>query len=197
MTCKVGMVSLGCPKNQMDAELMLAKLEQAGFELVAESGLADVVIVNTCGFIEDAKKESIENILEFAQLKQEGRIQRIIVTGCLAERYQEELVTELPECDGVLGLGANGDIVMEEQTRISDAYNQAQVGKTIPVLVESYDRYAECWFGRSEGDAPDIDGKVFFSCPRGAVQPGRLVQVNITDAMDWDLMGEYVDESAQ
>ena len=447
MTCKVGMVSLGCQKNQMDAELMLAKLEQAGFELVAESGLADVVIVNTCGFIEDAKKESIENILEFAQLKQEGRIQRIIVTGCLAERYQEELVTELPECDGVLGLGANGDIVeavrrvmggektvrfpakdcwslegdrlqttpsffaylrigdgcnncctycaipsirgrlrsrpmesllaeaeklaadgvkelilvaqdttlygtdlygearlpqllrglcgiegirwirllycypehitdelldvmaaedkvlnymdipiqhvsgkvltamnrtgdartlreliarirdrvpgivlrttvmtgfpgegeaefvelcqfiqdvkferlgcfafspeegtvaaslpgqieeeekqrrrdivMEEQTRISDAYNQAQVGKTIPVLVESYDRYAECWFGRSEGDAPDIDGKVFFSCPRGAVQPGRLVQVNITDAMDWDLMGEYVDESAQ
>lgn len=447
MTCKVGMVSLGCPKNQMDAELMLAKLEQAGFELVAESGLADVVIVNTCGFIEDAKKESIENILEFAQLKQEGRIQRIIVTGCLAERYQEELVTELPECDGVLGLGANGDIVeavrrvmggektvrfpakdcwslegdrlqttpsffaylrigdgcnncctycaipsirgrlrsrpmesllaeaeklaadgvkelilvaqdttlygtdlygearlpqllrglcgiegirwirllycypehitdelldvmaaedkvlnymdipiqhvsgkvltamnrtgdartlreliarirdrvpgivlrttvmtgfpgegeaefvelcqfiqdvkferlgcfafspeegtvaaslpgqieeeekqrrrdivMEEQTRISDAYNQAQVGKTIPVLVESYDRYAECWFGRSQGDAPDIDGKVFFSCLRGAVQPGRLVQVNITDAMDWDLMGEYVDESAQ
>ena len=447
MTCKVGMVSLGCPKNQMDAELMLAKLEQAGFELVAESGLADVVIVNTCGFIEDAKKESIENILEFAQLKQEGRIQRIIVTGCLAERYQEDLGTELPECDGVLGLGANGDIVeavrrvmggektvrfpakdcwslegdrlqttpsffaylrigdgcnncctycaipsirgrlrsrpmesllaeaeklaadgvkelilvaqdttlygtdlygearlpqllrglcgiegirwirllycypehitdelldvmaaedkvlnymdipiqhvsgkvltamnrtgdartlreliarirdrvpgivlrttvmtgfpgegeaefvelcqfiqdvkferlgcfafspeegtvaaslpgqieeeekqrrrdivMEEQTRISDAYNQAQVGKTIPVLVESYDRYAECWFGRSEGDAPDIDGKVFFSCPRGAVQPGRLVQVNITDAMDWDLMGEYVDESAQ
>ena len=447
MTCKVGMVSLGCPKNQMDAELMLAKLEQAGFELVAESGLADVVIVKTCGFIEDAKKESIENILEFAQLKQEGRIQRIIVTGCLAERYQEELVTELPECDGVLGLGANGDIVeavrrvmggektvrfpakncwslegdrlqttpsffaylrigdgcnncctycaipsirgrlrsrpmesllaeaeklaadgvkelilvaqdttlygtdlygearlpqllrglcgiegirwirllycypehitdelldvmaaedkvlnymdipiqhvsgkvltamnrtgdartlreliarirdrvpgivlrttvmtgfpgegeaefvelcqfiqdvkferlgcfafspeegtvaaslpgqieeeekqrrrdivMEEQTRISDAYNQAQVGKTIPVLVESYDRYAECWFGRSQGDAPDIDGKVFFSCPRGAVQPGRLVQVNITDAMDWDLMGEYVDESAQ
>ena len=447
MTCKVGMVSLGCPKNQMDAELMLAKLEQAGFELVAESGLADVVIVNTCGFIEDAKKESIENILEFAQLKQEGRIQRIIVTGCLAERYQEELVTELPECDGVLGLGANGDIVeavrrvmggektvrfpakdcwslegdrlqttpsffaylrigdgcnncctycaipsirgrlrsrpmesllaeaeklaadgvkelilvaqdttlygtdlygearlpqllrglcgiegirwirllycypehitdelldvmaaedkvlnymdipiqhvsgkvltamnrtgdartlreliarirdrvpgivlrttvmtgfpgegeaefvelcqfiqdvkferlgcfafspeegtvaaslpgqieeeekqrrrdivMEEQPLISDEYNQAQVGKTIPVLVESYDRYAECWFGRSEGDAPDIDGKVFFSCPRGAVQPGRLVQVNITDAMDWDLMGEYVDESAQ
>ena len=447
MTCKVGMVSLGCPKNQMDAELMLAKLEQAGFELVAESGLADAVIVNTCGFIEDAKKESIENILEFAQLKKEGRIQRIIVTGCLAERYQEELVAELPECDGVLGLGANGDIVeavrrvmegektvrfpdkgcwnlegdrlqttpsffaylrigdgcnncctycaipsirgrlrsrpmesllaeaeklaadgvkelvlvaqdttlygtdlygearlpqllrglcaiegirwirllycypehitdelldvmaaedkvlpymdipiqhvsgsvlaamnrpgdaqtlraliarirsrvpgivlrttvmtgfpgegeaefeelcqfiqevkferlgcfafspeegtvaatlpgqleeeekqrrrdivMEEQTRISDAYNQAQVGKTIPVLVESYDRYAECWFGRSAGDAPDIDGKVFFSCPRGAVQPGKLVQVNITDAMDWDLMGEYVDESAQ
>ena len=111
MSLRVGMVSLGCPKNQMDAELMLARLQNAGFELVAESGLADVVIVNTCGFIEDAKKESIENILEFAQLKKEGRIQKILVTGCLAERYQDELVRELPECDGVLGLGANADIV--------------------------------------------------------------------------------------
>lgn len=111
MGIKVGMVSLGCPKNQMDAELMLAKLEAAGYEITAESGLADVVIVNTCGFIADAKQESIENILEFAQLKQEGRVKGIVVTGCLAQRYQQELVEELPECDSVLGLGANGDIV--------------------------------------------------------------------------------------
>ena len=110
MAVKVGMVSLGCPKNQMDAELMLAKLKAAGFQITAESGLADVVIVNTCGFIEDAKKEAIDNILEFAQLKKEGQIKKIIVTGCLAQRYQDELVQELPECDGVLGLGANGDI---------------------------------------------------------------------------------------
>lgn len=447
MSLRVGMVSLGCPKNQMDAELMLARLRDAGFELVAESGLADVVIVNTCGFIEDAKKESIENILEFAQLKKEGRIQKIVVTGCLAERYQQELVSELPECDGVLGLGANADIVeavraiaqgekivrfpdkacwqlegdrlqttpdffaylrigdgcdncctycaipsirgrlrsrpmeavvaeaeklvaagvkelilvaqdttlygvdlygevrlpallrrlcaidglhwirllycypehitdelltvmaqepkvakymdiplqhvngdvlaamnrpgdhaslrallarirekvpgitlrttvmvgfpgegeeafeelcaflqdvrferlgcfafspeegtvaaslpgqiaqeekerrrdivMEEQARIADEDNRRQIGRTLTVLVESYDRYASCWFGRSEGDAPDIDTKVFFSCPRGAVRPGMFVRVKITDTLDWDLMGEYVDESAQ
>lgn len=108
---RVGMVSLGCPKNQMDAELMLARLRDAGMEITAEVGLADVVIVNTCGFIEEAKKEAIDNILEFAQLKKEGQIQKIIVTGCLAQRYQQELVSELPECDGVLGLGANGDIV--------------------------------------------------------------------------------------
>ena len=108
---KVGMVSLGCPKNQMDAELMLAKLEAAGFTLTAESGLADVVIVNTCGFIEDAKREAIENILEFAQLKKEGQIKKLIVTGCLSQRYQQELCNELPECDAVLGLGANVDIV--------------------------------------------------------------------------------------
>lgn len=111
MSIKVGMVSLGCPKNQMDAELMLAKLEAAGFTITAESGLAEVVIINTCGFIEAAKQEAIENILEFAKLKEEGRVKRIIVTGCLAQRYQEELAAELPECDAVLGLGANGDIV--------------------------------------------------------------------------------------
>lgn len=434
------MVSLGCPKNQMDAELMLARLRDAGMTITPDSGLAEVVIVNTCGFIEDAKKESIDNILEFAQLKKEGQIRKIIVTGCLAERYQEELVRELPECDGVLGLGANADIVeavravmkgeavvrfpdkgcwkldgarlqttpsffaylrvgdgcnnccaycaipqirgplrsremdslleearslaangvkelvlvaqdttlygedlygearlpelleelceidglawirllycypehitdrlldvmaaqkkilpyldmpiqhcsgrvlkamnrtgdaewlrgliarirrrvpgivlrttvmtgfpgegeaefeelcafiqemrferlgcfafspeegtaafdmpgqlpeeeksrrrdivMEEQARIAGEYNQSQVGRTIPVLVEGYDRYAECWFGRSPADAPDIDGKVFFTCPGGAVKPGDLVRVAVTDSMDWDLMGE-------
>lgn len=111
MAVKVGMVSLGCPKNQMDAELMLAKLRAAGFEITAESGLADVVIVNTCGFIRDAKTESIENILEFGLLKKEGRIKGIIVTGCMAQRYGAQIAEELPECDAVLGLGANGDIV--------------------------------------------------------------------------------------
>lgn len=115
MAYKVGMVSLGCPKNQVDAELMLARLKNAGMTITADPEQADVVIVNTCGFIEDAKRESIENILEFANLKNQGRIQKIIVTGCLAQRYQNELVTELPECDGVLGLGANGDIVAAVQ----------------------------------------------------------------------------------
>lgn len=446
MAIKVGMVSLGCPKNQMDAELMLAKLANAGMEITPDSGLADVVIVNTCGFIEDAKKESIENILEFASLKKEGRIKKIIVTGCMAERYRDEVQKELPECDAVLGLGANRDIVevvrevvdgqrvqsfpdkgcweldgdrlqttpsffaylriadgcdnrcaycaiplirgglrsrsmeslieeaqmlaragvrelvlvaqddtaygcdlygesrlpellealcaidglhwirllycypqritdrlldvmrtqkkivkymdiplqhvsrsvlrgmnrtgdaeslarliahireqvpgivlrttlmtgfpgeteadfeelctfvkemrferlgcfafspeegttaadmphqvpqklrerrrdivMEEQLRVVDAYNGAQVGKMFEVLVESFDRYAECWFGRSAGDAPDIDGKVFFTCPDGVrPKPGTFVNVRITDTMDWDLMGEYVDEA--
>lgn len=438
---KVGMVSLGCPKNQMDAELMLAKLKKAGFELTAESGLADVVIVNTCGFIEDAKREAIENILEFAQLKKEGRIKKLIVTGCLAQRYQQELCAELPECDAVLGLGANADIVaavnevlagstvarfpalshwqldgerlqttpeffaylrvgdgcsnrcaycaipsirgplrsrdadvlvqeaqklsengvkelvlvaqdttlygadktgrsqlpallerlcgiqklqwirllycypehitdqlltvmakydkivkyidipiqhasgkvlkamhrpgnrqsltalmahirrtvpgvvlrttvmtgfpgeteedfeelcafikevrferlgcfafspeegtaaadmpgqlpdevkqrrrdvvMELQARIAADYQQEQVGKTVEVLVESFDKYAECWFGRTHADAPDIDGKVFFTAKR-RVRPGDMVQVRITEAMDWDLVGEQV-----
>ena len=86
------------------------------------------------------------------------------------------------------------DIVMEEQTRISDRLNEAKIGRTLAVLVESFDKYAECWFGRSEADAPDIDGKVFFSCKPGRVHPGDIIQVKITETMDWDLMGEMVEE---
>lgn len=111
MAIRVGMVSLGCPKNQVDAELMLAKLRAAGMELVPDAALAEVVVVNTCGFIEEAKQESIDQILEFAKLKEEGRIKLLVATGCLAERYQEELERELPEVDVVAGIGANPDIV--------------------------------------------------------------------------------------
>lgn len=111
MSINVGFISLGCPKNQVDAELMLAKLQNAGFNIVDVAYEADVVVINTCGFIEDAKKESIENILEMAELKKDGEISKILVTGCLAERYKDEILTELPEVDGVMGLGANADIV--------------------------------------------------------------------------------------
>lgn len=111
MALKVGMVSLGCCKNQVDAEIMLALVKQAGFELCTEPGLCDVVIVNTCGFIEDAKRESIENILEFCQLKKEGQIKAVVVAGCLAERYREEIASEIPEADVILGIGSNEKIV--------------------------------------------------------------------------------------
>lgn len=111
MPIKVGMVSLGCSKNQVDAEHLLFDLKQAGFELCVDSGECDVVVINTCGFIEAAKQEAIENILEFAELKKEGRIKVIVVTGCLAERYREELVKELPEVDIVLGIGSNTELV--------------------------------------------------------------------------------------
>lgn len=110
MAIKVGMVSLGCSKNQVDAEMMLAKLRQRGYQIHTDSGTCDVVIVNTCGFIESAKQESIENILEFVTLKNEGRIKAICVTGCLAERYQEEIAKEIPEADVVLGIGSNEEI---------------------------------------------------------------------------------------
>lgn len=110
MAIKVGMVSLGCAKNQVDGEMLMASLKNAGFELCDDAALADVAVVNTCGFIESAKQESIDEILELATLKKEGRIKKLVVTGCLAERYREEIHKELPEVDGVFGIGANGDI---------------------------------------------------------------------------------------
>lgn len=111
MSKKIGMISLGCSKNQIDAEIMLAKLAENGFVILDDVDGADAVIINTCGFIEDAKKEAIENILDMAELKAEGVIGKIIVTGCLAERYREEIMTDMPEVDAVIGLGSNKDIV--------------------------------------------------------------------------------------
>ncbi len=111
MADKIGMVSLGCPKNQVDAEIMLAKLEDAGYLLADDPYDADLVIVNTCGFIEDAKREAIDSILEMAELKRDGTIQRLVVTGCLAQRYQQEVLDEIPEIDALIGIGANDDIV--------------------------------------------------------------------------------------
>ena len=95
MNYKVGMISLGCAKNQVDAEMLLYTLKERGFQFVSEPEEADAVIVNTCGFIESAKQESIDEILELGNLKREGKIKAIVVTGCLAERYQDEITKQL------------------------------------------------------------------------------------------------------
>ena len=108
---KVGMVSLGCPKNRVDAEIMLKKIQDAGFEITPEEADADAIIVNTCGFIEDAKAEAIENILEAANYKKDGKLKALIVTGCLAERYRDEIKQEITEVDVTVGLGSNANIV--------------------------------------------------------------------------------------
>ena len=112
MSYKVGMVSLGCSKNQVDGEMLLATVQQAGYTLCNSEEEADAVIVNTCGFIESAKKESIDEILQLARRKEAGKLKAIVVTGCLAERYQTEIRKELPEVDAVLGIGANKDIAL-------------------------------------------------------------------------------------
>ena len=110
MAYKVSVVSLGCPKNQVDAEMMLAALLQDGFELSVEEAEADAIIINTCGFIESAKSEAIENILECAAYKADGKLKALIVTGCLAERYKDDITEEIPEVDMVVGIGSNKDI---------------------------------------------------------------------------------------
>lgn len=108
---KVGFISLGCPKNQLDTEVMLHELLSAGYEITADETEADVVVINTCGFIESAKKEAIDNILDVAWLKDNRDLRAIVVTGCLAERYRGEIMKEMPEVDAVLGVGSIHNIV--------------------------------------------------------------------------------------
>ncbi|CAB1128879.1 Ribosomal protein S12 methylthiotransferase RimO [Candidatus Hydrogenisulfobacillus filiaventi] len=108
---EVGMVSLGCPKNRVDSETMLGLLEEAGYRLTARAEEADVLIINTCGFIDAAKRESVRTILEMAELKQTGRLKALVVAGCLSQRYRGELWQELPEVDAMVGTGEFGRIV--------------------------------------------------------------------------------------
>src|SRR5262252_8275541 len=108
---KIGMVSLGCPKNLVDSEVMLGLAQQSGHELTRDAADADVLVVNTCAFIDRAKQESVDTILEMAEHKKNGACRRLIVTGCLGERYRDELKQEIPEIDAVLGTGEVPEIV--------------------------------------------------------------------------------------
>src|SRR5918912_1771562 len=116
---KIGFVSLGCPKNLVDSEVMMGRLKESGYEITADAGEADTVVVNTCGFIESAKRESIEAILEAARLKTEGKARRLIVAGCLVERYREELRAEMPEVDAFIGTSQISDIKQVCDERIN------------------------------------------------------------------------------
>ena len=107
---KVGFISLGCSKNLVDTEVMLKNLHDAGFEITPNEEEAEIVVVNTCGFIESAKRESIDNILDIAWLKENGKCKHIIATGCLVERYRDDVMKEMPELDAILGVGSLSDI---------------------------------------------------------------------------------------
>ena len=140
---KIGFVSLGCPKNLLDTEVMLAHLVKEGYEITPEESEADIVIINTCSFINDAKQESIDNILDIAWLKENANLKGIIVTGCLAERYRDEILTEFSEVDCVLGTGSLHSIVdavkrVEKGERFSEYKdkNEVALGGDRAVLTE-------------------------------------------------------------
>ncbi len=143
---KIGMISLGCPKNQVDAERMLAQLDKNEFEIADCYEGVDAVIINTCGFIDDAKREAIENILDMAQLKEEGIVKKIIVTGCLAQRHQQEIFNEIPEVDAVIGIGANGDIA-EIVKRVIEGENVYEMPENsqLPLVGERLLTTPEYW----------------------------------------------------
>ena len=123
---KVGFVSLGCPKNLVDSEVMMGTLQQAGYEITSKADEADTVVVNTCGFIESAKQESIDAILEATRLKEEGKAKRVVVAGCLVERYRDDLMKELPEVDAFIGTN--------EVTRILEATDEKKNFRSLPLL---------------------------------------------------------------
>lgn len=126
---KISLVSLGCPKNLVDAEVMLGHLPQERFEIIAEDALADIIVVNTCSFIQDAKEESIETILEVADHKQTGRCRMLIVSGCLPQRYQDELAEQLPEVDLFMGTSDAPRIVdlIERQLGLSETTTEISI----------------------------------------------------------------------
>src|SRR6201993_929146 len=118
-TPKVGFLSLGCPKNLVDSEVMLGTLARQGYSITAQKEEADVIVVNTCGFIDTAKKESIDTILEMAELKSQGNCKKLVVAGCLAERYRDEIRKEIPEIDFIFGPDELGRIL--EAVRLDDS----------------------------------------------------------------------------
>lgn len=133
MACNIGLVSLGCAKNQTDAETMLAILKDDGYNIVAEPETADIIIVNTCGFIDSAKQESINAILEMAEYKTCGQCKKLVVTGCLAERYADDIIAELPEVDAILGTG--------DYDRIIEVIKSVD---KMPVITNNINRTPEC-----------------------------------------------------
>ncbi|MGI6148353.1 MAG: 30S ribosomal protein S12 methylthiotransferase RimO [Firmicutes bacterium] len=133
MAVKVGIVSLGCAKNLVDSEIMLGRLREHGCEIVADAGQADYVVVNTCGFIGPAKEESIETILEMAELKERGRCRGLIVSGCLVQRYADELFDELPEVDAFLGTN--------ELDKIDDVISDIEAGRRIKLVGSGFYDY--------------------------------------------------------
>ena len=120
MPCTISFISLGCAKNQVNCEQMMAAVQGAGHTVAAAPEGADVVVVNTCGFLASANEEAIDNILQMAELKKAGQVKKILVTGCMAQRYKEDVLAELPEVDGILGTGSYGDIVSAVEEVMAD-----------------------------------------------------------------------------
>ena len=152
---KVGMVSLGCAKNRVDSEVILGILKNAGYEIVSDPAEAEIIFVNTCGFIEPAKEESIEAIFEMAKYKEKGRLKKLFVTGCLAQRYIDDLYREMPEVDGFLGVA--------DYTRLLEMMQEAEAG--------GRPRYV-------------CDGERFFRSQRVLTTPSYSAYVKISDGCD-------------
>lgn len=167
---KIGFVSLGCPKNLVDSEVMIGLVQQAGHQVIPDATEADVLVVNTCAFIDSAKQESVNAILELAELKKSGRCRTLVVTGCLAERYRHELREQIPEIDDLLGTG--------EIPAIVDAVRgRDRVGGAVPARL----------FRREEAAEPPPLPQYLYDAdtPRTLVTPGHYAYIKVAEGCDY------------
>ena len=180
---KIGLISLGCPKNLVDSEVMLGLAERAGHEITGEAAEADVLVVNTCAFIDSAKQESIDTIIEMAQHKTGGRARRLVVTGCLAERYREELRTQIPEIDAVLGTGEVDHIVGALE-------GELPLPATVSLFRRGKDGSAVSLGMRASARHRDADVLPTYlydaATPRRLTTPGHYAYVKIAEGCDYN-----------
>jgi ribosomal protein S12 methylthiotransferase len=198
---KIGLVSLGCPKNLVDSEVMLGLAQQAGHEITSAAADADVLVVNTCAFIDKAKQESIDTILELAEHKKTGRCTRLVVTGCLAERYRDELKAEIPEIDVVLGTG--------EVTGIVDAVRGESAATAPAVPLRLYRGRDEVRVSARHRDAAAVRELPTYlydaDTPRVLTTPRHVAYVKIAEGCDYNcafciipaLRGQYRSRSVE
>ena len=187
---KVGFVSLGCSKNLVDTEVMLRTLHNAGFELTPDEGEAEIIVINTCGFIESAKRESIDTVLDISRLKEDGKCKHIIATGCLVERYRDEVMTELPEIDALIGVGSLSHIaeaceaVMRGEKYVSfDDKETSPLGGDRVLTTEEHTAYLKI--------AEGCDNKcTYCAIPliRGRLR-SRTIEDIVSEAKDLEAMG--------
>jgi ribosomal protein S12 methylthiotransferase len=174
---KIGFVSLGCPKNLVDSEVMIGLVQQAGHDVTADASSADVLVVNTCAFIDSAKQESVDTILELAELKKTGRCQRLVVTGCLAERYRGDLQRQIGEIDAVLGTGEVPDIVRAVASPMA-----AQPGAGVPMRLFRKPPAPPA----PAGDAPVLPVYLYDAdTPRTLVTPRHYAYVKVAEGCDY------------
>ena len=178
---KVGMISLGCPKNLVDSEVMLGLAERAGHTLTSDANLAEVLIVNTCAFIDKSKQESIDAILEMAELKKTGACQRLIVTGCLAERYRDELKDQIPEIDALLGTGEVPDIVGVLGPGPRTVRGPAPGAATVPMTLHRRSSKHQPLGGRAELPTYIYDADT----PRRLATPGHYAYLKVAEGCDY------------
>ena len=185
---KVGMISLGCPKNLVDSEVMLGLAEQAGHTLTPEASEADVLIVNTCAFIDRSKQESIDAILEMAELKKTGRCRRLVVTGCLAERYRDELKDQIPEIDALLGtgevpgiVGALGEAGTSPSPKPASKKPAKAGAPAVPATLHRRRPHHQPLGGRAELPTYLYDA----GTPRHLATPGHYAYVKVAEGCDY------------